>query len=45
VTVTGDELEHPLASVPVTVYVVAAAGFATGLAQFEQDKSVAGDHT
>lgn len=35
---------HPLASVPVTTYVVVLAGNATGLAQLTQDKPVAGDH-
>ena len=44
-TVTLAVLEQPLASVPVTVYVVFEVGEAMVLVQLVQDKPVAGDHT
>jgi hypothetical protein len=45
VMVTTPVSVHPLASVPVTIYVVVAAGSAVGLEQFVHDSPVAGVHT
>jgi hypothetical protein len=45
VTVTASVFTHPLASVPVTVYVVVAVGVATTLAVFVVAKPVTGLHT
>ena len=44
-TVTDDVSVHPLAPVPVTVYVVVAVGVATGEAQVAQESVAAGAHT
>ncbi len=44
-TVTDAVFLQPLASVPVTVYVVVTVTLVTGLVQLVQDKPVAGDHT
>jgi hypothetical protein len=44
VTTTESISEQPLASVPVTVYDVVAAGVAVGLAQLVQERPVEGVH-
>jgi len=44
VTVTWSVFTHPFASVPVTVYVVVAVGFAVTAAVFVALKPVEGDH-
>ncbi len=43
ITLTVSVLRQPLASVPVTVYIVVTVGLATGLAQAVQDNPVPGD--
>ena len=44
-TFTESVAEHPLASVPTTVYVVTTVGVAIGLAMFAFDKELLGVHT
>ena len=43
ITATVEELEHPLRSVPETVYVIDEPGFEVGLEQLVQLNAVFGD--